>query len=554
MKKICLPSPPMRKRRPGLRHPASKVGKLEEKLDGLVTLLRSATSGTPGILNVTSINSAVEELRPSSHGQSSGSSDGCFTFNRTLDTAPVVPNSAFTPAASSTSSSASASMNLPPLPHPDLEPSPEDAESYLIRFRTEFIKHLPFIVISPSMTAHQLRQESPFLWLSVMTVASTRSSQQIALSKEVRAIFGREAYLEGTRTIDLLLAVLTYATWDRRYGLDKPILTSLGQLAIAILYDLVLDKPSSSDPGLMLDYDLKDIRKPSRLSRPPTLEERRVLLGCFLLSSVPSFARRGESLRWTAYCDECVLVLEQEKEFPSDELLIQLVKLRLINEKVVGFPHSGAPEGGGSTRLSAILYLKSLQAQLRTFKSSFLTDLTDDKSLLLELYNTELCIHEIGFSHAPDLFTGQSNQRFECLFACLQALKSWINVFLSIPPAQYVGFSASIYAQLTRGLIDVWRLSTCEYPEWDRGLVRENLDVSMILGQIEKNFAQVKEAAGLDVGCLQGSDFFSIMASKTRSIRVSWDAITAPSTDLFDISSLDELGGFSTEFLDIWIP
>ena len=73
---------------------------------------------------------------------------------------------------------------------------------------------------------------------------------------------------------------------DRRYGLDKPIFTSLVQLAIAILYDLGLDKPPSNDPGLILEYDLKGARKPSRFSRSPTLEERRALLGCFLLSSV----------------------------------------------------------------------------------------------------------------------------------------------------------------------------------------------------------------------------------------------------------------------------
>lgn len=123
----------------------------------------------------------------------------------------VCRTSALTPAASS--SSGSAAITLPPLVHPALEPSPEDAESYLKRFRIDFVKHLPFIIMSPSVTAHQLRQESPFLWLSEMTVASSRSTQQIALSKEVRGIFGREAYLEAIRNIDLLLAVLVYATW-----------------------------------------------------------------------------------------------------------------------------------------------------------------------------------------------------------------------------------------------------------------------------------------------------------------------------------------------------
>ncbi|MCJ1315563.1 hypothetical protein MMC15_000883, partial [Xylographa vitiligo] len=201
----------MRKRRTGLRHPASKVEKLEEKLDGLVTLLRSSNPGTPGVFNVVTGNSVVEEVVSPNLGKSSGLTVGSYAYDRPQHIATVLPDSAFIPLACS-SSSGSASTNLPPLLHPDLEPSLEDAESYLIRFRTDFVKRLPFIIIPPSTTAHQLRQERPFLWLSVMAVASTQSTQQIALSKKVREIFGREAYLEGTRNMDLLLAVLTYAT------------------------------------------------------------------------------------------------------------------------------------------------------------------------------------------------------------------------------------------------------------------------------------------------------------------------------------------------------
>lgn len=63
-------------------------------------------------------------------------------------------------------------------------------------------------------------------------------------------------------------------------------LTGLVQLAITILYDLGLDKPPSRDPAITLAYDLKGMRKPLRLSKSPTNEERRALLGCYLMSSV----------------------------------------------------------------------------------------------------------------------------------------------------------------------------------------------------------------------------------------------------------------------------
>ena len=216
MNKDCQPSPPMRKRRTVSRRSSNKTSKLEEKVDGLVTLLKSATQGTPGIFNSISIDSPPEDIS-SSHKSTSGSSAtdsviyGDYTYSRTLPDGEGLPESEFTPAASTYSGSSSGS--LPPILGSTIEPCPEDAESYLGIFREHFIKHLPFIVISSSMTAYQLRQERPFLWTCIMAAASTNSTQQIRLSREVRGLLVREAYVEGTRNMDLLMAVLVYAVW-----------------------------------------------------------------------------------------------------------------------------------------------------------------------------------------------------------------------------------------------------------------------------------------------------------------------------------------------------
>ncbi|KAL8928603.1 MAG: hypothetical protein Q9208_001837 [Pyrenodesmia sp. 3 TL-2023] len=172
------------------------------------------------------------------------------------------------------------------------------------------------------------------------------------------------------------------------------------------------------------------------------------------------------------------------------------------------------------------------------------------QTLLLQVHITDLAIREIGFPQGQNLFTKQSNQRFECLYACLQAIKDWVDVFLSIPPAQYVGFSACIYAMMGRCLIDLWRLSTCEHSEWDHGLVRESLDLWSVFEQTERNFSQVKEAAGLDLGGSQDCDYFTITASRLRSMKVTWNAVNA-STELVT-PVLDELGDFSMELLDTW--
>ncbi len=206
----------MRKRQAGARHPANKVGKLEQRLDGLVALLKYTTPGVPACLETnTLLHTASTHSSGSSSGHSTAIGDSQYNgsnASRFLHASVASLDSDRNPITVS-SPSVTPSNRSPFLVHPALEPSPEDADSYLSIFRTEYTRYLPFVVIAPSVSAQQLRRTNPFLWLCIMTVASTRSSQQVVLSRELRILFGREAYLEGTRSLDLLLACLVYATW-----------------------------------------------------------------------------------------------------------------------------------------------------------------------------------------------------------------------------------------------------------------------------------------------------------------------------------------------------
>ena len=103
--------------------------------------------------------------------------------------------------------------------------------------------------------------------------------------------------------MDFLLAVIVYAVWyelktfaasftgltsgdrDRHRGHHESILSNLVQQAVAIVYHLGLHATLPNDPGLALMYDLRGIPRPPRLTRTETLEERRALLACYILSS-----------------------------------------------------------------------------------------------------------------------------------------------------------------------------------------------------------------------------------------------------------------------------
>lgn len=168
----------------------------------------------------------------------------------------------------------------------------------------------------------------------------------------------------------------------------------------------------------------------------------------------------------------------------------------------------------------------------------------------MEIHNVELDIHEIGLSEGPDIFCGQHNRRLECLFECHKATKSWMDVFLGISPAEYVGFSSSTYMNMGRCLISTYRLATCEHPEWDWEVLNEHFDVSLVLAKAANNFAQVKQAADLTSDGLGEIDFFTNMATKFRGHVATWDAMHANTMSSLSTPPGDEMGDFTMDFLD----
>jgi len=208
----------MRKRRTMRKSPEKETSKLERKLDGLVTLLTSATQSVPAIANATATSTLIDASGPLNYDINYGStpvssaSHQNHAQERRVSSIERFPEPQFTSATSSSSESTLVNLQHSTLT-PALQPSPEEAELYLNRFRTQHVQHLPFMVLAASVTSHRLRQDRPILWACIMAVACTNSTQQAALSREVRATLGREAFAEGNKSMDLLLGILVYLIW-----------------------------------------------------------------------------------------------------------------------------------------------------------------------------------------------------------------------------------------------------------------------------------------------------------------------------------------------------
>lgn len=88
------------------------------------------------------------------------------------------------------------------------------AENYLETFKSILTPHFPFVVIPSHVSAVQLRDEKPFLFLAVMSSASYDNMPlQRSLGAEVKRAVASRIILNGELSFDLLQGLLVFLAW-----------------------------------------------------------------------------------------------------------------------------------------------------------------------------------------------------------------------------------------------------------------------------------------------------------------------------------------------------
>lgn len=91
--------------------------------------------------------------------------------------------------------------------------SPERAEQTIIDFRRSNLRFFPFLHIPHHVTAHQLRQEKPFLWLCIMAVSVPGYAKRDHLFTKITELIFREVFVDVLPTMDILQGLMTFISW-----------------------------------------------------------------------------------------------------------------------------------------------------------------------------------------------------------------------------------------------------------------------------------------------------------------------------------------------------
>ncbi|KAG5787903.1 hypothetical protein H9Q69_013033 [Fusarium xylarioides] len=286
-------------------------------------------------------------------------------------------------------------------------------------------------------------------------------------------------------------------------------------MAVLLAYDLGLTKAPVEEQYFTICFKMWGGRPPPPRLR--TQEERRAVVSLWFLTSVmSSFVGKMDPLQWTPHMSDCLEALERDKLWPSDELLAAFVRYQLVADEAQKLLVRDVM--GETSSAPTYVFRKSLLAKLQAVRDGLPANMPITPVLQAHSLATEIQINSVGLfmQNIP------VNQRIESMYSCLQAIRSWYDVFFGIPPEDVPGAPFAIYIQLSQVQIALYRLTTSEDPAWDKELVRNTADLLVLLDQVVEFFTRLDSVYKMKTS--EGEETVFVMGAKImNNIRISWE-------------------------------
>ncbi|KAF2469107.1 uncharacterized protein BDR25DRAFT_51123 [Lindgomyces ingoldianus] len=279
------------------------------------------------------------------------------------------------------------------------------AERIFNRYVQEICPHFPAVPLSPGITAREVRDKKPLLFLAILAGSSHGSAEQLVpqdvqreLTKLLKDQFADIIWRNGEKSLEIVQALQLGVLWYRPpMHYEQHNFYMMVNCAAVMALDLGLGRPAT--PNVM-----KLAVGPFRRCHPnaSSIEARRTFLVCYYLCmSITMVLRRPILLRWTKYMEESVNILETSTEaLPSDKILLQHIKMAHIGENIsVQFCMDDPSVEVSISEPKVIYALKIFENELQQLRDQDAQMDQVDPALRLAEHVTNLYVHEIALHH-----------------------------------------------------------------------------------------------------------------------------------------------------------
>ncbi|KAE8371317.1 hypothetical protein BDV26DRAFT_276362 [Aspergillus bertholletiae] len=333
----------------------------------------------------------------------------------------------------------------------------ETAQSFVDIYKTDMTSHFPFVVIPSQITASDLRQEKPFLFLAVLASAAwSNMPLQRLLGKEVRKVIASCMIMDGEASFDLLQGMLVFLAWSHYYPRPHRY-TQFLQLAISLLIELRLDRPPQTQTWktalrFSKEYTLDD----EKYTRPSWgLDEQRAVVGCYYLSSTIAVLLHKPSCfpDTVPYLEQCCDSLYKKGEASYDKDILHIFQLQIIAERINNLSWKHGTELG-SKGSAAELYVSNIKSDLERLRSQLPVGWYETPIVAMQLYTTEMCLYQLSLSQQRALFSQSTyfmvseTWWVEIFCSGLTAAENILSMYMGLPLGGEMAFNNTQWIQM----------------------------------------------------------------------------------------------------------
>jgi hypothetical protein len=216
------------------------------------------------------------------------------------------------------------------------------------------------------------------------------------------------------------------------------------QLAISLAVDMRLDRkivhPKPTNAGSKRDPISEGIGK-----QPWGAEEHRATAGLFYISStVSKLLEKMNTFQCTPSIEEGCLSLRQQAEYRTDRDLYHVIQLQKIIE---GIDKVATSTSSDHDAQSAYLRVRS---ELESFRIYLRSDVSDSHLLFMQFHTAKLLLYQVAFFERN--LQQSPNLHLNILMEGLEGAKSFLDLYLWLPPKSEMALTNSEWVQLSFGV------------------------------------------------------------------------------------------------------